>query len=582
MEKTSLSLLSRSQSTRPEQILGVLLITAVRESWIVVLVNLHMSIFFGVLLLSSGYAENISIIFLTIHISCTLFATALFFYLLRLSEESLQLNPIRTMNILSIGDAIISLGWGSSMILFLASNQFTNTDTLIALLIAAGVASAALSAKLVRVLVSGRLLVFSPSIIYFLWQQPPFWGLYSGSLILGIAISIGVGYFIHIQLLREAALVVELRETQQKIVQDAEFRERFLKSITHDLRQPIASIGLFVRHLSKNVPARTTEFKAIRSCLNSATDILDSVTHLAWINDKLPQPELVPVALDTVLSSIVAEAKPIIEEKGLVLRYVPSSQYCLSEAQYLQRMIRNLLQNAIQNTQQGDILLGVRNRTSTQQVEVQVIDTGSGIKRSDWEKIFIEYERLDTATDSHSGHLGLGLSIVNTIAASLQAKITLSSQPGKGSCFGILLPRYKPDKQPIQQEKSSADHQDYQNKSLLIVDDDPIYAARIKTVAQGMQIHCDILSEDLNFSSLLHNGLPDYDRYIIDLELSDAVSGLDIIRHADNTQQMLLVSQYLRPEILSAAKQSNIQFKQKPAETDTIRSLLIELFITTH
>lgn len=577
-DNPAFKLLSRSQSDRPQQIFDVLLSTAVRESWIVVLVNLHMSIFFGILLLSSGYGEKVSLLFLAMHISCTLFATALFFHLLRQPPQKILQNPKRAMNLLSIGDAGIALGWGLSMTLLLSTDNFSNTNTLIALLIAAGIASAALSAKLIRVLVLGRLLVFMPAILYLLWQQPPSWGLYSGSLAVGIAISIGVGYFIHIQLLREAALVVELRETQQQIIDAAEFRERFLKSITHDLRQPLASIGLFSRHLLKKNTTEQTELKAIRACLNSANDILDSVAHLAWVNNKLPRPTLQTLAIDTVLAPIIAEAEPVAREKGLQLRYHPSQRHCVAEAHYLQRMVRNLLQNAIQNTQQGGILVGVRNRASQGEVEVQVLDTGAGVARQDWQKIFQQYQRLDQAVDTHSGHLGLGLSIVNSIAEALGARITLASTVGQGSCFGIVLPQAASAKTTNNMATSTETISTAAiNNGLLIVDDDPQYAAQIQQVANSLSINCHLVTTTAELATLADQGLPEFDYYVVDFELGENLSGLDLLQSTAHKQRAVLISKRNFPERLAQVQEHGICFAEKPLTEAAIRGLLREL-----
>ena len=166
-----------------------------------------------------------------------------------------------------------------------------------------------------------------------------------------------------------------------------------MKSINHDLQQPLSSIKLFTRRMRKNLNRVDTnnEIKAIDMCLASADEILDNVAQLEWVKDQLPRPVLGAVPLDNVLSPLIKIYQQRAKEKGLVLNYVRTSLCALSESSYIERAVRNLLENAIEYTDCGKILVGVRNRSSKKEVEIQILDTGPGIADQHWGRICLLY-----------------------------------------------------------------------------------------------------------------------------------------------------------------------------------------------
>lgn len=570
--------LTRSQSIQPKLLLDVLIISSAKENWITLLINLHTAIFCSIFLLAFDFDLKETLVFLTIHIGSTAISGMIVIFLINQSETTLLEQKKIIAWLLVFSDAVNAIAWGLSVMFLLTYTQASEYNTLFALLLAAGISTAALSAKLLRVLIIGRLLVFFPVLFFLITYQPENWFLYSIAIILSCAIALGIGYVIHIQLLREASLVVEVNEAKKRTAQEAAFREYFLRSITHDLSQPLSSIRLFNRALSKS-PIEKEEKSVIASielCLDSANEILDNVAKLVWVKDQLPEPNIVRVSIDSVLSPLVLIYQPRALEKGLILNYVKTSLYVLSDESYLERAIRNLLENAIENTERGEILVGARNRSS--KVEIQVLDTGCGIEEKFWKKIFKKYQRIDEGIDTKKNHMGLGLSIVYNIANSLSAEVTLKSQLGKGSCFGLLLPAYvKSSINELIMPSKTGLAQSFLNKKVLIIDDDVKYAQFVQTLLLGINIESTVICEMADIKRLSQDGMPEADYYIIDYHLKE-LNGLMLLQTIPLGSQGLLISQIDDPEINTTALARGVSFSKKSDDQEIMRSLF-EKFI---
>jgi len=140
-----------------------------------------------------------------------------------------------------------------------------------------------------------------------------------------------------------------------------------------------------------------------------------------------------------LMTSLIEQLEPQAQQAGLTLRMVPCTLNVVSDPSLLERILRNLLINALRYTATGSVLLGCRRRGGM--VEICVVDTGTGIAEDQQEQIFEDFIRLNNAPRPISQGLGLGLSIVRRTADLLSHPIALRSTPGHGSCFSICVPR---------------------------------------------------------------------------------------------------------------------------------------------
>jgi signal transduction histidine kinase len=125
------------------------------------------------------------------------------------------------------------------------------------------------------------------------------------------------------------------------------------------------------------------------------------------------------------------------QRKGLTLRIQPSTAQVLASRLVLGRILDNLIGNALRYTSRGQVVLGVRRRAGG--IEIQVIDTGPGLDLAQRHRLLGPLSQSGALPDEHLGH-GLGLHIVHALCEQAGYRLTIRSQRGRGSSFGVLLP----------------------------------------------------------------------------------------------------------------------------------------------
>jgi PAS domain S-box-containing protein len=214
-------------------------------------------------------------------------------------------------------------------------------------------------------------------------------------------------------------------------------KSRFLAAASHDLRQPLAALSLYVGTLkSQPPPGSEGVLGNIGECVNSLNELLADLLDVSKLEAGVVTPSPTEFAMDDFLGRLVSIHTAEAKLKGLHLRLRRSDLGAHTDAQLLQRIIGNLLSNAIRYTQTGGVLIACRRHQGKHWVEVW--DTGCGIAGGDIEIIFEEFRQLgDSARNRGSG---LGLAIVAKSAALLGLQIRVCSRPGRGSMFAVELP----------------------------------------------------------------------------------------------------------------------------------------------
>ncbi|TSA22091.1 MAG: response regulator [Betaproteobacteria bacterium] len=234
--------------------------------------------------------------------------------------------------------------------------------------------------------------------------------------------------------------------TEQKLAAEAAVRakSKFLAAASHDLRQPLHALTLLISALKDKVPEG--ELQRLTAHIDaSATamgDMLGGLLDLSRLDAGIvqAQPECFPV--QGVLDNIRQHFAPTAAEKGLTLRVLPCSLSAQSDPLLTERIVMNLVSNAIRYTPQGRVIVGARRRAGA--VELQVLDTGLGIAARQQAQVFEEYFQIDNPERQRAKGLGLGLAIVAREAELLGSAVTLRSTLGRGSRFGLTLARCTP------------------------------------------------------------------------------------------------------------------------------------------
>ncbi|WP_185804147.1 PAS-domain containing protein [Pontivivens nitratireducens] len=229
----------------------------------------------------------------------------------------------------------------------------------------------------------------------------------------------------------------ELGEALADAVRANASKSRFVAAASHDLLQPLSAAKLFMSSLSDRLDepdARLVLSKA-ENALLGMENIIGALLDISKLDAGEAAFDKSAVSLSPILALLRDELTPMAQDKGLHLTIIDSGLSILSDVGYLRRILQNLITNAIKYTQTGRIVVGVRRTGSTARIEVW--DTGPGIAMEHRETIFQEFARLDQSNSSDG--LGLGLAIVERAAKGLGHDLTLQSEVGKGSCFGLTV-----------------------------------------------------------------------------------------------------------------------------------------------
>ncbi|MEM8754215.1 MAG: HAMP domain-containing sensor histidine kinase, partial [Pseudomonadota bacterium] len=446
-----------SQTRRPEAVREMLIRDGLRDGWIVLAVNMNAAIFFGLAPLTAGYGAAEALIFLGAQIFATSAAIVILLAAMLRRGGEIGLGGARATT--AATDLLLAAAWGGSALLFLSPEAFETNILILLLLTAFAVISAAFSARSPKTLGWGRCMLFGPAVLWLAAVEPPYWGLLIGLAVFAAAVSQVVGHAIYAQHLLQADQAIELAEARDKLAErsillegalaaardgraaaerEADLRERFMQAVTHDLRQPIGALGLYLKEASRRAPEAAEALDPARSCVVSAGAIIDSVSQVALIADGAPRPRIAPTPLAPLFERLEAETRALAAHHGVRLRRAPTSLAVAADAEMLARAVRNLVHNALQYAGGGAVLIGARRRG--ERVAIEVWDEGPGVPEGERAAIFEPFRRAAADGRRGLGNVGLGLSVVRSFAEAMGGEAALCSVEGRGARFSILLP----------------------------------------------------------------------------------------------------------------------------------------------
>lgn len=581
-----------SQADRPAEIKLALLESAVFDGWIGMLININTAIFVGLISLTAGFGPIASLTFLTVQITFTIIGTVILLFLQIRQQSNRPVQSNIAERLIIFADLLVMFGWGFCILLFMSPLIYERMLLIIVLTTAAGIGSATLNSRLLPALILGRIILFLPSIAYCFWEQPPFWGLLICTLLFATIVSIGIGYAIHIQHLNEANLAYKLRETsvlleqqsfalerslslenqaQERVLKETKLRESFLHSISHDLSQPLSALALHLNNLAhQRLPkVANASTAAAQQCLRSAKGLIESVSQLAWIKENLPAPKFESTDIHALISRLVDELRPVVEDAGLRLTYVPTSVFVRADPEFLERVLRNLAYNAVQYTANGRISIGVRRRSGGL-AEIIVADTGLGISPNEQQQIFNAFYQIDALKVRQSGNVGLGLSIVSDLVSAMNGQITLQSHKGHGSRFGVVLP-LAADTSQFREQGSEVPTSDTHsatpaNQHILLVEDSLHYQTSIAAMIQSLGYSVEIIGERAEIMGVSDDKRDNSDFLIVDFDLGGGLTAFDFLARSPSNlmPKCVIISQYDNPDMILHIKDQGGRFLKKP------------------
>ena len=378
---------------------------------------------------------------------------------------------------------------------------------------------------------------------------------------------------------RNVTAPVEAKKAMEKAKAAAEraneAKSRFLAAASHDLRQPLQALSLYIGVLGQKIPRDASPIMGhMDVCIASLNELLSDILDLSKLEAGGVEPRIEDFPVLQVLDKMVAGYAGAASEKGLRLRMVPSRLHIRTDPAMFERIATNLLSNAVRYTLAGGIVFGCRHRAG--RIWLEVSDTGIGIPEDKKEVIFEEFRQLANPERNDAKGSGLGLAIVQKQAQLLGLKIRVSSRLGRGTTFAVELPV----SDSPQSNAEPADALPITRRLLVALVEDNTAVRKALTLALEQDGHqvveaasCSELMRDLQ------NQAPDV--VISDFQLAEELTGLDAIASIRAVYgahiPALIVTGETGLQIVQEISQIGLRILHKPIQFAEIQRFLADI-----
>ena len=352
-------------------------------------------------------------------------------------------------------------------------------------------------------------------------------------------------------------------------------KSRFLASASHDLRQPIHALGLFLEALgvtALNEKQRSIFDKALAAS-EASRSMLGTLLDFSRLDAGVVKFDPHHFSLQAVLADICQEYAQQAEDKGLVLRYRDTQWAVWSDPFLVSLIVRNFISNAVRYTTNGGLLVGCRRRDKN--VLIEVWDTGIGIDPDEHQNIFKEFMQLANSERDRTRGLGLGLAIVDGLCKVIGATVSLQSAPGRGSVFRLCLPLST----EVALNPHSVDTNQLplvQGLRVLVVDDDASVADSMQQLLQSWGCRCHVATSLPEARALALPDAPDV--LLTDYRLQGGVTGRDVINAMRErwgaSLRCVIVTGDTAPDRLRDAHNSGAHLLHKPLSANQLLAAL--------
>ena len=370
---------------------------------------------------------------------------------------------------------------------------------------------------------------------------------------------------------------------QKEQAEKASFdKTRFLAAASHDLRQPMHALGLFMGELHDRLdtPEQQRVVHKVEEAVAAMSGLLDSLLDISKLDAGVIVPQVQEMDIDMLLQRLSDAFAPMAAAKSITLRVHGLPVRVKSDPILLERILMNLLGNAIRYTpEHGTVLLACRRRGDRLRIEVR--DNGPGIPQHEQENIFREFVQLENAARDRSKGLGLGLPIVQRCARLLGHPVSVSSMPGRGSVFAVEVLRVLELRDLMEHVGAVASPVDgesvagqFGSKHILVVDDDELVRNGTASLVRAWGCEVSSAGELAEARGLLASGR--YDLVVCDYRLPDG-NGLALADGVDASgthPAFILISGDTSPDVLKQVAERGVHLLHKPVRPAKLRSMI--------
>jgi signal transduction histidine kinase len=505
-----------------------------------------------------------------------------------------ELNPIKCTYFLMVSNAVLGLSWGSLAWIAVDGISVFSSIVVIALLVSLLVGLMSTLSPILSLYVIGCLTISGTasskllSLNHSEFNNIGFFGIAVCVIFIVMARDMNQQHKKNILLQFDNQDLIEklnqetekVRAAQQFAENESQAKTKFLAAASHDIRQPIHALGLFLEVLARSplTPYQQQVLQNANTAFEASAEMLNTLLDFSRVEAGVVDVQLRPIYLQPMLNKLESEMAPLAVNKNLVYRSKDTEAVVTSDPSLLELILRNLISNAIRYTEKGGVLIACRQRGAYTSLEIW--DTGIGIDPVHHDNIFKEFYQLGNTERDRKKGLGLGLAIVRGYTQKLEHNLLFNSVLARGSVFKIELLNAieKPTCDAITTEQPQLISL---NAHVLVIDDDETVRLGMVGLLQTWGCKCDAADSIEEALQFVKTQTPDL--IISDFRLRDLQTGaqaIEQIRTACGTNlPALLVTGDTGRDRLIEATQSGIPLLSKPVTPSVLYAKLSELLV---
>jgi two-component system, sensor histidine kinase len=416
-------------------------------------------------------------------------------------------NPQRDLTWITYAVGIVGIGWGLGWVLMAPELQLVNQMIYVYMTTAAMIAGMFAYSVNKPTFFAFTLPIMLPSLSTVLWSTQSFpWPFVVGLatlyiVVLSIAKNFAETFENSVRLrFRNERLYQELAAERDQSVAANVAKSKFIAVASHDLRQPMHAVNVYLEliNLEGLQEQDKKSLAKIKSSIHTLNTMFDSLLNISKLDADAMQVSHRVFRLDELANTLrdLTEAKA--NNKGLTLHVACPHLMVRGDKLILQQIISNLISNAIQYTEKGEVFVSFLSVNDCLTIEVR--DTGCGIAASEQKDIFNQFYRADKTRSLHDG-LGLGLFIVQRLCAMIGADIQVASEEGRGATFTVATAFPTSESEATihaaqVSPKSTNWHRNLQGKSIAVIEDNPIIVEAYRQTLASKGAYVQVLSEN--------------------------------------------------------------------------------------
>lgn len=368
------------------------------------------------------------------------------------------------------------------------------------------------------------------------------------------------------------------KEVAEKANKD---KSRFLAAASHDLRQPLHAMDLYLGALKNILTSDDQQSLLNKSQLssNSLSELLNSLMDVSQLDSGNVSINEEIIDVHGLLNDICQSMLPQAQKSDIDLNVDAENIYIFSDPVLLGRVLRNFITNAIRHSGCENInLCATKNNDMA---TISVSDDGKGIESAELENIFSEFYQLNNPERDRAKGLGLGLAIVDRIANQLDYKLDVQSPDNKGIIFSLHMPAVDPEKE-VEREIENEEVEKLAGLLIIVIEDEADVRDAMRLLLRSWD--CEVLAEDsleaVN-AELDQLEYPVPDIIVSDYRLREGKTGMEAInalwKRFDKKVPAIVITGDTTDDVAANISAEQCELIHKPVRPDDLKNIIVTL-----